>query len=153
MNKLSVYTIVVMDDTPVPSPAADALKPASPSAALDFPIPDDPAEVRRIIVGLNLQRQQAQRERDEQRLAAERFKERAEELEIEKLRLEFELARAHRRLYGPRADQVEDVAQLLLAFGRELERQPLVVAQIHEAAAVDLAAMVSTASLSEECDD
>jgi hypothetical protein len=31
------------------------------AATLDFPIPDDPAEIRRLIVGLNLQRDSALR--------------------------------------------------------------------------------------------
>lgn len=123
-------------------------------AALDFPIPDDPAEMRRLIFRLNLQRDDAIRaaeqiEKDKQQLQEQLDRERQQfefhrqqaqkrqqEWELEKLRLEFELARANRRLYGPRADQV-DSGQLLLEFAVALEQRPLDDDAIADAAAAD----------------
>jgi transposase len=138
-----------MDDTtPVPPAASTPVNVTPPQ----FPLPEDPAEIRRIIAGLNLQREMAQREReaaqrerDELRLEAERLKQRAQQLELEKLRLEFELAKANRRLYGRRADQV-DMGQLLLDFGQKLEQLPLDAEQLAEAAAQDIAAGVKDAT-------
>lgn len=117
------------------------------AATLDFPIPDDPAEIRRLIVGLNLQRASALRRADQiehdkqqlqQQLELERqqARQRQQELELEKLRLQFELARANRRLYGPRADQI-DTGQLLLEFAVALENRPLDADALADAAAAD----------------
>jgi transposase len=107
------------------------------AATPSFEIPDDPDELRRLIVGLNLQRDSALRraERVERQLELERqqARQRQQEWELEKLRLEFQLAQANRRLYGPRADQV-DTGQLLLEFGQSLENRPLDVEAIAEAA-------------------
>lgn len=110
------------------------------AATPSFEIPDDPDELRRLIVGLNLQRDSALRraERVERQLELERqqARQRQQEWELEKLRLEFQLAQANRRLYGPRADQV-DTGQLLLEFGQSLENRPLDVEAVAEAAAAD----------------
>jgi transposase len=62
-------------------------------------------------------------------LIAERNREkaRADQLHIEKLRLEQELARYKKWYYGPRADRLAssgDIAQMLLDFAGELDRKP-----------------------------
>jgi hypothetical protein len=63
------------------------ITPAMDAATLDFPIPDDPAEIRRLIVGLNLQRDSALRaaEQVKQQLELERqqARQRQQEWELE----------------------------------------------------------------------
>jgi transposase len=123
------------------------INPAMDEATLDFPIPDDPAEIRRLIVGLNLQRnsalraaeqvkQQLELERQQFEFQRQQAQKRQQEWELEKLRLEFELARANRRLYGPRGDQV-DTGQLLLEFATALENRPLDADALADAAAAE----------------
>lgn len=51
-----------------------------------------------------------------------------DDLHIENLRLQVELARYKKQYYGPRADQLEsegELAQLLLTFAESLDRQPV----------------------------
>jgi transposase/predicted GNAT superfamily acetyltransferase len=48
-----------------------------------------------------------------------------DEYQLEKLRLEMRVAQLLKRAYGPRADRVGNVAQLLLDFAKELESQPI----------------------------
>ncbi len=60
--------------------------------------------------------------------AREEQKLRADQLHIEKLRLEQELARYKKWYYGPRADRLAssgEVAQMLLDFAAELDRKPV----------------------------
>jgi hypothetical protein len=63
---------------------------------------------------------QAQRAREQQR--------RADDLHVENLRLQVELARYKKWYYGPRADRLQsegDLAQLLLGFAETLDRKPV----------------------------
>jgi transposase len=65
-------------------------------------------------------------DREQQR--AEEQQRRAEELRVEMLRLQLELERFRKWYYGPRADRLQsggDVAQMLLAFSGELDRNPV----------------------------
>jgi transposase len=48
-----------------------------------------------------------------------------DEYYIEKLRLEVRLAKALKQAYGPRADRVRDLGQLLLGFGEQLDALPI----------------------------
>jgi transposase len=67
-------------------------------------------------------------ERDREKQRAEEQKLRADQLHIEKLRLQQELERYKKWYYGPRADRLAssgDVAQLLLDFAGELDRKPV----------------------------
>lgn len=67
-------------------------------------------------------------ERDRERQRAEEQKLRADQLLIEKLRLEQELARYKKWYYGPRADRLADsgeLAQILLDFATQLDRKPV----------------------------
>jgi len=53
---------------------------------------------------------------------------RVDALELAKLRLELELLKYKRWMYGPRADKLaslKDVAQMLLSFGEEIDQRPL----------------------------
>jgi transposase len=61
-------------------------------------------------------------------LERDRETHRAEELRVEMLRLQLELERFKKWYYGPRADRLQssgDVAQMLLAFSEELDREPV----------------------------
>ena len=51
-----------------------------------------------------------------------------DELHVELLRLQVELARYKKHYYGPRADRLQsedELAQMLLSFGEELEQKPV----------------------------
>jgi transposase len=55
-------------------------------------------------------------------------KKRAEELQVENLRLQLELQRYKKWYYGPRADRLQsdqDVSQMLLNFAEDLDRKPI----------------------------
>ena len=67
-------------------------------------------------------------ERDRERQRAEEQKLRADQLHIEMLRLQQELARYKKWYYGPRADRLQssgEVAQMLLDFAGEMDRKPV----------------------------
>jgi len=68
------------------------------------------------------------RERDREKQRAQEQTKRADDLHVENLRLQVELARYKKWYYGPRADRLPsngDLAQVLLAFAEELERKPI----------------------------
>jgi transposase len=84
-------------------------------------LPDDPAILKQIIVART-------RQCDELRQRTESLKQRLDEVEIAKLRIEMELLWFKKRYYGPRADDLKhytDSAQLLLGFAGELESRPV----------------------------
>jgi transposase len=67
-------------------------------------------------------------ERDQERQRAEEQARRANDLHIEILRLQVELARYKKQCYGPRADQLHsegELAQLLLTFAEALDGKPV----------------------------
>ena len=66
-------------------------------------------------------------ERDNQRQRAEAQSKRADELYLETLRLQMELARLKKVTYGPRADRlsVDQLAQMLLEFAEAFEQKPI----------------------------
>src|SRR6266566_2436073 len=64
----------------------------------------------------------------EQAKRAQEQTKRADDLHVENLRLQVQLARYKKWYYGPRADRLPsngDLAQVLLAFAEELERKPI----------------------------
>jgi transposase len=90
----------VMDDAPAISHPSD--------------LPDDPALLKRIILDLS--------RRHETQLAEHKTK--LAELELDKLRLQYQLDLLRKRCYGPRADRVE-LGQLLLGFAEQLDSRPV----------------------------
>ena len=67
-------------------------------------------------------------ERDKQSQRAEEQTRRANELQVENLRLQVELERYKKWYYGPRADRLQspaDLAQMLLNFAGEMDRKPV----------------------------
>ena len=72
--------------------------------------------------------EQQQRNAERQQRNADEQKRRADELHIVNLRLQLELERYKKWYYGPRADRLQssgELAQLLLDFAEELDRQPV----------------------------
>jgi hypothetical protein len=77
-------------------------------------LPEDSASLRAMVLAL-----QAGRDQEKQR---------ADELQVQNLRLQLELERYKKWYYGPRADRLrsnQDVAQLLLNFAEELDQKPI----------------------------
>jgi len=67
-------------------------------------------------------------ERDREKTRAQEQAKRADDLHVENLRLQVELARYKKWYYGPRADRLPsngDLAQVLLDFSEELEQKPI----------------------------
>ena len=77
-------------------------------------LPDDRASLQAVIRSLLLERDGEKR--------------RADDLQVENLRLQLELERFRKWYYGPRADRLQsdnDLAQMLLTFAEELDRKPV----------------------------
>jgi transposase len=91
------------------------------TAEKDLPnLPEDSASLKAMLRSLL-----AERDREKQR--AEEERKRADDLHIQNLRLQLELARYKKWYYGPRADRLStsELAQTLLNFGQELEQRPI----------------------------
>ena len=99
------------------------------------PLPEAPATLTaRLLAALaerDRERQRAEAQealaREKSALAAQQGK-RADELYVQNLRLQLELARYKKWYYGPRADRLKssaELAQVLLNFGEELEQKPV----------------------------
>src|SRR5580704_2579173 len=92
------------------------------TAEKDLPnLPEDNASLKAMLRSLL-----AERDREKQR--AEEQRKRADDLHIQNLRLQLELARVKKMYYGPRADRLNstsELAQVLLDFGQELEQRPV----------------------------
>ena len=83
-------------------------------------LPEDSASLKAMLCAVMA-------ERDRERHVAQQQTKRADELYIEKLRLQMELARYRKWTYGPRADRLSagELLQALLHFGEELVEKPL----------------------------
>src|SRR5947208_15119388 len=70
----------------------------------------------------------------EKRLA-EQWRQRADDMYLENLRLQQELERYKKATYGPRADRLSmnQLAQLLLEFAEALEKKPINLEDLREA--------------------
>jgi len=88
-----------------------------------IPLPDDPATLKALIA---------------------RMQTRMDDLELKSLRLEMELLTYKKWVYGPRADRlstIEQVNQMLLGFGADLDQRP-----IHPADAVGVAGVAAVSA-------
>ena len=84
-------------------------------------LPDDSGALQAMVRALLL-------ERDQEKHRAVEQQRRADDLHIENLRLQVELARYKKWYYGPRADRLQtvgDLAQMLLGFSEALDRKPV----------------------------
>jgi vancomycin resistance protein YoaR len=77
------------------------------------------------------------RERDQEKKRVEELAKRADDLHLENLRLQKELARYKKWIYGPRADRLSanELAQALLGFAKELEQKPIPADRVPQAEA------------------
>jgi transposase len=119
--------------------------------SLSLPLPDDVNELKRLLSEhqTTIAQQQATIVQQTQRLAQQtqtmaqqsqtitqvtqqrdEFYQQKQQLELEKLRLELRLAKALKQAYGPRADRVSDLGQLLLDFGQLLDQLPISAADL-----------------------
>jgi len=84
------------------------------------PLPDDPAALKAMVRDLV-------RAREEDAAARVVLARRVDDLQFKSLRLEMELFRYKKWVYGPRADRlttIEQVNQMLLSFGADLDQRP-----------------------------
>jgi transposase len=84
-------------------------------------LPDDPQALKSMILALTRQHDEVTRQRDHWKL-------KHDQKEIDRLRLEVELLRLKKWYYGRKADRLtshQDVAQMLLGFGEQLENRPV----------------------------
>ena len=91
-------------------------------------LPQDSESLQAVIRALVAERDREKLRAEQHARLAHQQKLRADQLHIEKLRLEQELARYKKWYYGPRADRLAspgEVAQMLLDFAGELDRQPV----------------------------
>ena len=90
-------------------------------------LPEDPAALKALLQAALAERDQAQQRAEEQAARAAQQGKRADDLYLEKLRLQLELDRYKKWYYGPRADRLKspgELGQALLAFGEELAATP-----------------------------
>ena len=99
------------------------------------PLPEDPATLKALLLAALAEREREQQRAEAQEalareksvLAAQQGK-RADDLYVQTLRLQLELARYKKWYYGPRADRLKssgELGQALLNFGEKLEQQPV----------------------------
>lgn len=98
------------------------------SAADTSERPEDPAALKALLEAALGERDHAQRRAEEHAALAARQTQRADELYLENLRLQLELARYRKWYYGPRADRLktsEALGQALLDFGETVAEKPV----------------------------
>ena len=110
-------------------------------------LPDDPQMLKRMLIERDRrihtlvgerdvatrQRQQFQEQSQQLHAKVQQLQIQKQTIEIEKLRLEVELLRLKKWYYGRKADQltsVQDVAQMLLSFGEQLEARPVALNEL-----------------------
>jgi transposase len=100
-----------------------------PDAKTSFPnLPEDNESLKAILCSLLQERDCEKQRAEEQTQKAQAQAKRADDLHVELLRLQVELARYKKWYYGPRADRLPssgDLSQVLLDFAEELERKPI----------------------------
>ncbi len=93
-----------------------------------FSLPDDSQALKAMLVALMDERDKQSQLAEEQSKLAEKQTRRANDLQVENLRLQLELDRYRKWYYGPRADRLQstaDLAQMLLNFAEEMDRKPV----------------------------
>jgi transposase len=116
-----------------------AMKDAPPITSLPS-LPDDPAALKPMIATLTRRCDESEAARvalirrvDTLEASEQRLTARAQDLELAKLRLEMELLRYKKWVYGPRADRLAtlgEVNQMLLGFGEDLDARPVNAADL-----------------------
>jgi transposase len=91
-------------------------------------LPEDPGALKARLRAALAERDREKQRADEQAARAVRQTQRADDLYLENLRLQQELARYRKWYYGPRADRLKssgELMQALLNFGEELAQRPV----------------------------
>ena len=90
-------------------------------------LPEDSASLKAMLRDLLVVQEREQRRAAELQQRVKQQTKRADELHLENLRLQMELARYRKWTYGPRADRLSEgeLLQALLQFGEELAQKPL----------------------------
>jgi predicted nuclease with TOPRIM domain len=90
-------------------------------------LPDDKETLKAMLRSLWQEREHLEKRAEEQQRKIEEQRQRADELYLEKLRLQVELERYKKATYGPRADRLRmnQLAQMLLEFADALEQKPI----------------------------
>src|SRR5215471_8161390 len=80
------------------------------------------------------ERERLEKRAEEQQRKIEEQRQRADELYLEKLRLQQELERYKKATYGPRADRLSmnQLAQMLLEFAEGLQQKPINLEDLRE---------------------
>jgi len=92
------------------------------------PLPDDSQALKAMLRALMRERDEEKQRADIHAQLAEDQSRRANDLQVELLRVQLELERYKKWYYGPRADRLQssaDLAQMLLNFAEEMDRKPV----------------------------
>ena len=98
-------------------------------------LPDDKEALKAMLHSLWQERERQEKRAEEYLRKAEEQRQRADELYLEKLRLQMELERYKKATYGPRADRLSmnQLAQMLLEFAETLEQKPINLENLRQA--------------------
>jgi transposase len=90
-------------------------------------LPDDKETLQAMLRSSWQERERQEKRAEEYFRKAEEQRRRADDLYLEKLRLQMELERYKKATYGPRADRLSmnELAQMLLEFAETLEQKPI----------------------------
>jgi len=91
-------------------------------------LPDDSQALKAMLRALMRERDEEKQRADIHAQLAEDQSRRANDLQVELLRVQLELERYKKWYYGPRADRLQssaDLAQMLLNFAEEMDRKPV----------------------------
>lgn len=87
--------------------------------------PDEITQLRALLVARDQQLAQREATVTQQQSTIATLTAQRDEYYLDKLRLEVRLAKALKQVYGPRADRINDPAQLVLDFARQWEALPI----------------------------
>jgi DNA repair exonuclease SbcCD ATPase subunit len=98
-------------------------------------LPDDKEALKAMLHSLWQERERQEKRAEEYLRKAEEQRKRADELYLEKLRLQMELERYKKATYGPRADRLSmnQLAQMLLELAETLEQKPINLEDLRQA--------------------
>ena len=98
-------------------------------------LPDDKEALKAMLHSLWQERERQEKRAEKYLRKAEEQRKRADELYLEKLRLQMELERYKKATYGPRADRLSmnQLAQMLLEFAETLQQKPIHLEDLRQA--------------------
>jgi transposase len=99
-------------------------------AATPTVLPDDPAQLKRLIAARDTELAQRAQVIAAHQATIATLTQQRDAFYLEKLRLEVRLAQALKQAYGPRADRLSDPGQFLLDFGQRLDTLPIDAADL-----------------------